>query len=215
MTNTPKLALPYIDTGQSQKEVTHNEALNALDVLTQANVINSSTTTPPGSPTTGQAWIVAAGATGAWAGKANQIAAWFGAWKFYVPAEGWRVWDQALDKPLDYNGTAWVDAMVRPSPTAQVPSLSNSWIGYGGGFATPRYYKTPDGRVSIEGLMQSGTDGTVFTLLAGYRPANKLMFCCWSGGGAYRVDVDTTGTVTLTGSNSVFSSLAGISFFAA
>jgi Protein of unknown function (DUF2793) len=214
LTNTPNLAMPYIDVGQSQKEVSHNEALNALDVLTQATVVNSSTTAPPGSPTLGQAWIVAATATGAWAGKEKQIAAWFGAWKFYRPAKGWRVYDQALSKTFDYDGTAWVDAMVRPSPTAQVPTLGLSWVGYGGGFQSPRYYKTPDGRVTIEGLMQSGTNGTVFTLLAGYRPAAKLMFVCQSGGGPYRVDVDSNGDVILSGSNSVFSSLSGISFFA-
>lgn len=30
---TPHLALPYIVQAQAQKEVTHNEALNRLDVL--------------------------------------------------------------------------------------------------------------------------------------------------------------------------------------
>ncbi len=32
---TPKLGLPYIDQGQAQKEVTHNQALKFLDGLVQ------------------------------------------------------------------------------------------------------------------------------------------------------------------------------------
>jgi len=211
LTDTPNIGLPYIDTGQAQKELTHNEALNRLDVMTAPSVVNATTTAPPGAPTDGQAWIVAAGATGAWAGKDGQIAAWFGGWQFFVPADGWKVWDASAGRQITFDGTVWGD----DKPTAQIPALALSWIGYGGGFGSPRYFKTPDGRVTIEGLMQAGSDGTVFTLLPGYRPPDRLMFGCWSGGGAYRVDVDSNGDVILTGSNAVFSSLSGISFFAA
>lgn len=211
MTDTPKIALPYIATGQAQKEVTHNEALNRLDAMIQPVVVNSTTSAPPGSPTDGQAWIVAAGATGAWAGKAGQIAAWFGGWQFFTPADGWSVWDAALGRRITFDGTSWGD----DKPVIQTPTLGLGWIGYGGGFGSPRYAKSPDGRVTLEGLMQAGTDGTVFTLLPGYRPADRLMFACWSGGGAYRVDVDPNGDVIVTGSNTVFSSLSGISYFAA
>jgi hypothetical protein len=207
---SPNIGLPYIDVGQAQKEVTHNEALAALDVLVQGAVINATTTAPPGSPTDGQAWIVAASATGAWAGKDKQIAAWFGGWRFYPPKEGWRVWDQAADVIRTFDGTNW-----RVAPAVQTPTLGGSWIAYGGGYGGPRYYKAPDGKVTIEGMMQSGADGTIFTLLAGFRPADRLVFVCWSGGGAYRVDVTAAGDVIVTGSNSVFSSLSGISFYAA
>ncbi|NJM51595.1 MAG: DUF2793 domain-containing protein [Sphingomonadales bacterium] len=211
MTTTPKLGLPYLTTGQAQKEVTHNEALNLIDVASQPIVQNMTTAAPPGSPTNGQAWIVAASPTGAWAGQVNKIATWFDGWHFITPTEGFRVYDLGGDTERFFNGTAWGDA----TPAANVPSLSLGWIGYGGGFGGPRYYKTPDGRVTIEGLMQAGTDGTVFTLLAGFRPADTLMFGCWSGGGAYRVDVNAAGDVILSGSNTVFSSLSGVSFFAA
>lgn len=211
MTDTPKIVLPYLATGQAQKEVTHNEALNRLDAMIHASVVNSTTTAPPGTPTDGQAWIVAATATGAWTGKEGQIAAWFGGWQFFVPADGWTVWDAAMGRQITFNGTSWGD----DKPAVQTPTLGLSWIGYGGGYGSPRYFKTPDGRVTLEGMMQSGTDGTVFTLLPGYRPPDKLVFVCWSGGGAYRVDVEADGDVIVTGSNAVFSSLSGISFFAA
>lgn len=46
--------------------------------------------TPPASPAAGDTYIVAAAATGAWAGKSGQVAVWSGsAWVFYVPRLGW------------------------------------------------------------------------------------------------------------------------------
>lgn len=213
MTSSPNLALPYLDTGQAQKELTHNEALAALDILGQISVINATTTAPPGSPTDGQSWIVGASATGAWAGKDGQIAAWFSGWKFYPPKEGWTAWDRATDRLLAYSGTAW--GLVFEKPTAQVPTLSGAWIGLGGGYGNPRYFKTADGKVHIEGAMQSGEDGTAFTLLAGFRPPDRLIFLTWSAGGPCRVDVQADGTVAVTASNAFGTSFAGISFFAA
>lgn len=46
------------------------------------------TATPPVSPTYGDRYIVGAGATGAWAGQAQKIASWQGAWVFYTPVTG-------------------------------------------------------------------------------------------------------------------------------
>jgi hypothetical protein len=46
--------------------------------------------TPPGSPGTGKNWIVGAAPTGAWSGKADNIATWNGtAWSFAAPADGY------------------------------------------------------------------------------------------------------------------------------
>ena len=218
MTDTPNIGLPYIDTGQSQKEVTHNEALNRLDVLVQGSVINVTTTAPPGSPTDGQAWIVAAGATGAWAGKEKQIAAWFGGWKFLVPKEGWKVHNLGDDQTWAFDGTNWAAAAVDHSPGAwQVPGLNLGWIGLGGGWGNPRYRKAKDSLVTIEGAMQhatASTDGVIFTLLAGYRPAVDLIFIGYSAGGPYRINVYANGNVEVAGSNMFFSSF-NISFYAA
>lgn len=211
MSETPKLGLPYLATGQAQKEVTHNEALNLIDTVSQPIVVNMTTTEPPGSPVNGQAWIIASPATGAWTGLENQIATWFDGWRYLIPTAGWRVWDAAAEMERFFDGTDWGDA----KPAVNIPTLGNGWIGYGGGFGSPRYFKTPDGRITIEGLMQAGVDGTAFTLLEGFRPPDTLMFGCWSGGGAYRVDVLANGDVNLSASNAVFSSLSGISFFVA
>ncbi len=46
--------------------------------------------TPPGSPGTGDTYIVGSAPSGAWSGKTNQVAVWSGsAWVFGVPRTGW------------------------------------------------------------------------------------------------------------------------------
>lgn len=58
---TPKFSLPYLQSGQAQKHVTHNEALNLIDALLPGVVASASTTSPPGSPAEGEAYIVPTG----------------------------------------------------------------------------------------------------------------------------------------------------------
>ena len=73
--DTPLLSLPLLLPSQAQKHVTHNEALRLLDVLVQLAVTDRTRTEPPAAPEEGDRHLIAAGATGAWAGRANQIAA--------------------------------------------------------------------------------------------------------------------------------------------
>ncbi|WP_422645735.1 DUF2793 domain-containing protein, partial [Zavarzinia sp.] len=54
---TPRLALPYIVQSQAQKEVTHNEALNLLDILVQAAVLDRDRVEPPAAPVAGAGHI--------------------------------------------------------------------------------------------------------------------------------------------------------------
>lgn len=51
-----RLALPFLQPGQAQKHVTHNEALARLDLLVQLVVQDFDATTPPVSPQAGQIW---------------------------------------------------------------------------------------------------------------------------------------------------------------
>lgn len=103
------------------------------------------------------------------------------------------------------------------SADALIPTLNSPWINYGGGFGGARYYKDAAGIVHIEGLIQaapaSPTSGvTLFTLLAGYRPPDTVMFVTYNGGGAGRIDVDSSGNVIMQSGNTAFTSLSGISF---
>ena len=93
MDHTARLPLPFIMPQQAQKHVTHNEALQALDMLVQPVVESRALTTPPPSPLAGEAYLVPAGATGIWAGHSQELAAFqSGAWQFYDPADGWQAY---------------------------------------------------------------------------------------------------------------------------
>lgn len=106
--NSTILSLPLILPAQAQKHVTHNEALRILDVAVQAAVSDRTLAVPPASPAQGQRHIIAAGATGDWAGKSGQIALYAdGYWSYFAPRMGWRVWVQAEDAVATYDGTAW------------------------------------------------------------------------------------------------------------
>ncbi|NVN87000.1 MAG: DUF2793 domain-containing protein [Rhodopseudomonas sp.] len=112
MTDTANLGLPLIEASQAQKHVTHNETLFSLDGLVQLAVISAAVTTPPGSPSAGQRWVVPAGASGAWTGKTNAIAAYYdGAWRFYTPKTGWLAYNLATGILLAWNGSAWINAL--------------------------------------------------------------------------------------------------------
>jgi hypothetical protein len=108
MTNSPNLNLPYLLAAQSQKHVTHNEALRALDAVVQMTVLDRNLTTPPVTPVDGDRYIVAASPTAAWAGQANNIAAFQdAAWLFYPPKEGWITWIADENIAVAFDGAAW------------------------------------------------------------------------------------------------------------
>lgn len=141
---------------------------------------------------------------------------------------GWNGSTQVPTKDAIYDKATAQDATIATKLTgsaitnsnALIPSLNSPWINYGGGFGGARYFKDAAGVVHIEGLIQapggSPTSGvTLFTLLAGYRPADTMMFCTWNGGGAGRIDVDSAGNVVMQSGNTAFTSLSGISFIPA
>lgn len=89
----------------------HNQNWDTLDAMVQATVKSITTTAPPGSPANGDAYIVPAGATGAWASNTNKVAVWAArnsAWTLYTPKNGWQVYNQADGGDYLYNGTSWV-----------------------------------------------------------------------------------------------------------
>lgn len=105
---TTNLELPYIMPSQAQKHVTHNEALLILDAIVQLSIIDRDLTEPPGGMEEGDRYIVAAGATGLWAGQEGTIALFHdGEWRFVVPRAGFTAWlmdDAAL---IYWTGSAW------------------------------------------------------------------------------------------------------------
>ncbi|MGR3433952.1 MAG: DUF2793 domain-containing protein [Shimia sp.] len=110
------LGLPYIQSAQAQKHVTHNEALRRLDALVQAAVHDADRTAPPAAPQDGDRHLVAPGATGAWTGHDGALALFDGgAWLLLAPRAGWRVEVLATGGALRFDGTAWSAAETAPS----------------------------------------------------------------------------------------------------
>lgn len=136
---TPRLALPLLVPGQAQKEMFHNEALAALDLVVQASVAAIGINDPPATPALGACWIVGTAPTGAWAGQAGALAGWTaGGWRFVAASEGMAVWDQASGQVARRVGGAWLDGAVTASRIvvggvqvvgAQRPAIAGPAVG--------------------------------------------------------------------------------------
>ncbi len=106
---TPNLELPFIMPAQAQKHVTHNEAIELLDMIVQLTIESTGAATPPTSAMEGQAWALGASPLGGWAGQAGKIAAWRGGgWLFVTPREGWMAWVKDDAELQVYTGSAWM-----------------------------------------------------------------------------------------------------------
>lgn len=129
MEQSPRLGLPYIAPHQAQGHVLHNEAIRTLDSLVQLSVNDRSTTAPPPAPAEGDQHIIAPGATGAWDGRDNQIAAFQdGAWAYLVPKVGWQAWVAAEGQLVVWDGAGWTaaaGASVNPAAMVGVNTLAD------------------------------------------------------------------------------------------
>lgn len=105
---SPRLSLPFILPAQAQKHVTHNEAIELLDLIVQLALVSVSQVTPPATPQDGQAWAVPPGATGDWAGQDGMIATWRGGgWLFVAPQDGWVAWVGEAAALHIWSGGVW------------------------------------------------------------------------------------------------------------
>lgn len=111
--STPRLKLPYLVESQAQKEITHNEALEIIDVLLHASVIALGENTPPEikstSVTRGDCYIAGLEPTGEWEDHPNALCYYMGGgWNFIEPFEGLTVWVRGLKCHYTYDGFEWV-----------------------------------------------------------------------------------------------------------
>jgi Protein of unknown function (DUF2793) len=69
---------------------------------------------PPASPALGSCYIVAPGATDAWAGKSGFVVAWTaGGWRFVSPAEGMRLFERTSGTWAAFRNGSWETGLVR------------------------------------------------------------------------------------------------------
>ena len=113
MTETTRLSLPLINLGQSQKEVTHNEALLLLDSLLQIIIEKNGMNSPPAEKEIGQCWIVGAQPESDWQYHHNDIAIWTsGGWRFVSPVTGMLVLNKDNQSFITYNIDGWISNKV-------------------------------------------------------------------------------------------------------
>lgn len=109
-----RLSLPLLAAGQAQKEVVHNEALQALDLMVAAAVEAPPSGAPPGSPQVGKTYIVGAGASGAWSGQDGCLAGYTaGGWRFVAPREGMLAYVISASVWAVFRAGAWDIGAVR------------------------------------------------------------------------------------------------------
>lgn len=120
MTTTPDLGLPLLETQQQQPNVSHNKSILQFSALLNG-VINMTTSTPPGSPVVGDAYVIGAAPTGAWTGKTLCVTVYSsGGWLFIPDRDdagtpismgarqhGLRVYNRADDELYVWDGAAW------------------------------------------------------------------------------------------------------------
>lgn len=196
MTTSADLGIVYIAGQQAQPEITHNTALNQLQML-QTGVVSVGNNTPPGSPAQGDTYILGASPTGAWAGRANCIAGYFGtSWVFMPGAdssgtqipmgvrhEGLKVYSKADNALYVWSGSAWAASgagMTNPMTTSQD-------LIVGGASGTP-------GRLAI------GTNGFVLTAVAGA--------VAWAAATGFANPMTTSGDIIYGGASGVATRLA-------
>lgn len=107
MEKTTNLKLPLLVPNQSQKEITHNEALVILDNLVNNGVKDKDLTTPPENPSQNDLYIVGVGASGEWEGKDNQLAFYDNGWRFCQARQGTKYWVNDENCIYVFNSTSW------------------------------------------------------------------------------------------------------------
>jgi hypothetical protein len=96
--------------------------------------------------------------------------------------------------------------------------FQNGWVALGGGGSTPAYFKDQLGIVHLRGELKSGTSsntatGDMFTLPAGYRPAENQQFRGGDATGTGNIAVLSTGEVrALSGTGNALLSVDGFTF---
>lgn len=130
----PKIAV-MVGADQGDTYFTEGNAqLRSYQALVQSNVINLTTTAPPGSPANGDTYVIASGATGAWSGKATQIAYWTtdnptaptGEWNYFVPQHGWVVLDVSTNFFNYFSGSVWTLYQVNEAGIALTDITTNN-----------------------------------------------------------------------------------------
>ncbi len=108
MDSSPRFSLPFLAAGQAQKEWTHNEALQRIEMLLCPTAVAGPIDVPPASPQEGDCYIVGNTPSGVWSGRTRCLAGWSDAgWRFVDPVEGLRARLSPSGEEAVYRQGAW------------------------------------------------------------------------------------------------------------
>lgn len=115
-----RLGMPFLQSGQAQKEVFHNEALAVIDCALHPCIEGDAMSDPPGDPQIGESWIVGEDASAAWVGCEDALATWTsGGWRFTPPLPGMAVWNKAGGFWVHWSGAMWT-AGILPAAAIEI-----------------------------------------------------------------------------------------------
>lgn len=151
-TNTPNIVAPLWDAAQASPWIPHNKGFRIFDAFALATTVESRVlNSPPGSCADGARYLVAAGASGAWAGQTGKLAIAVGA----NASSGWYFATVAL---------SGMTIFVRDESPTVTRYYGGAWHDFIDGLS--RFQDMVD--VSVTGLV----DGDVFV----WDASNGLLF---------------------------------------
>lgn len=108
--NEPRSGLQY---GWNLGENGWNSGMDANMLLLgrfgfHLSVLDRDLNAPPGSPANGATYIIGPSPSGAWAGRAGQVAVWTGsAWAFATPRIGWVAYIEDEERLSAFKAAGW------------------------------------------------------------------------------------------------------------
>lgn len=124
---TATLGLPLVAAGQASKHITHNEALDQLDLLVQCSVRSRTETIEPGAQD-GDLYILPEGKSGgSWSDMADHALAGLvaGAWVEFAPRVGWVAFVEDEARAVVFESGGWrpldADRVARTGDTMTGP----------------------------------------------------------------------------------------------
>ncbi|MFC3101531.1 DUF2793 domain-containing protein [Altererythrobacter lauratis] len=112
---TARYALPFLFTGQAQKEIFLNEVAARTDLLLHP-AIKGITNSPPASPQPGDCWLVGNAPTAGWTGRNGHLAGFqAGNWLFIAPRSGMTVFNESAGQIMRF-ANGWHMAAAVPGP---------------------------------------------------------------------------------------------------
>ena len=171
MATSPILGLTLMSSAQAQKEVVFNNFLIAMDALFKLSVISMSLTSAAGLAAEGDAYVVAASATGAWSGQDHNIAFYYNGWQFITSPLKLKLFNQADSKFYTFQGSGGGYWTADPVSTVSVISdLTNvaatspsngqvlTWVASASKWepVSPTTYPTDARRASVTSASRKG-----------------------------------------------------------